>query len=380
MNQLNTVPSAKKPLSKKRKIIYGSIIAVFVIMMIVSNKGSSSPSSTPPAQEQSALVGDVAYLQSTAPILVAPTEVNFDRAMQLAVAHDTTGISKMVLSGDIFTVPSGTQVRVIGKNFPKTEVRIMDGDSAGLSGWVPAEFVLLTPPAEKIAPVAETVTPAPIAQKSLASTVTEKSPVQSTAPASKSPVASAYCTTVSDCDGFKIRINFREDSSCEKYYSCKYHDYDYEEEYVYYVTIKGGTFDGEVMAKNLNTGKESPFANLSGSYDAASGKMDLYYGHYQYPNIQEGWLSTETKGSVSGGQFVGDDGKILGDVINLPITLSDKIPKKGCSIKGDKSHLSDYEPVYYVPSSASYGKVNSPRDWFCSESDAIAAGYSKALQ
>lgn len=367
---------AKKPLSKKRKIIYGSIIAIFVIMMILSNRGSSSPSSIPSAPEQTALIGDVAYLQSTAPILVAPTEANFDRATQLAVAKDITGISQMVLAGDIFTVPSGTQVRVISKDFPKTEVRIMDGDSVGLSGWVPYEFVSLTPPVAKTAPATDTAKPAPVTQKSSASITAETVPTKVQA-----SVATAYCTTLTDCAGFKIKMNFHEDlATCSKNYTCKYHDESDGNEYVYYLTVRNDTVNGEVRSRNPNSGTEKSYANLYGSYDTQSSLLKVHYGTYTYPDIAEGYHGVDDAGKISGNQFVEDNGTVA-DVTYLPITVSDHIPKKNCLIKADKYSASDDVPIYYLPTSANYSKVTfSGDEWFCSEADAVAAGYSKALQ
>ena len=135
---------AKKPLSKKRKIIYGSIIGLGVIVMILSNSGgsSSSSSSTPTPPVSQVLIGDTAYLKSSAdPILVPITKDYFDRTMQLSVAGDTTGIAQMVLDGQVLPVKNGTTVKVIGEGFSSSEVRIMSGDYIGQSGFVPNEFV-----------------------------------------------------------------------------------------------------------------------------------------------------------------------------------------------------------------------------------------------
>ena len=136
--------SAGKPLSKTKKIIYGTIIAVGAVMMI-SNLFRSDPSSSSPAPSaptSTVAIGETGYLRSSAdPILVPISKALLDRTTQLAVAKDTMGISEMVLNGEILPVKNGTQVRVIDAGWTSVEVRIMSGDYAGQSGWVPTEFV-----------------------------------------------------------------------------------------------------------------------------------------------------------------------------------------------------------------------------------------------
>lgn len=77
-------------------------------------------------------------------ILVARSNLTLDRVVQLSAAHDTEGVLELMLSGQAFLVPRGTKVRVIGRGqFMQrfTEVRILEGDRYGQSGWVVTDAV-----------------------------------------------------------------------------------------------------------------------------------------------------------------------------------------------------------------------------------------------
>ncbi|QDT76354.1 DUF4339 domain-containing protein [Lacipirellula limnantheis] len=76
-------------------------------------------------------------------VYVCVTESAFSRFVELAVAKDYLGMAEMELAGQVFTVPSGTKVKVIGRGFLKREVRVMEGQHIGGSGFVPQEFVTM---------------------------------------------------------------------------------------------------------------------------------------------------------------------------------------------------------------------------------------------
>ena len=72
---------------------------------------------------------------------VAANSEAFDRLVTLAVADDTTGISHMMLAGQVWTAPNGTRCKVIDSGFAVYEVRILEGDHAGRACFVATEFV-----------------------------------------------------------------------------------------------------------------------------------------------------------------------------------------------------------------------------------------------
>jgi hypothetical protein len=47
-------------------------------------------------------------------------------------------------------------------------------------------------------------------------------------------------------------------------------------------------------------------------------------------------------------------------------------PTPGCEIKGSRNGK------YHLPGCRSYGKTTNPKAWFCSEDEAIAAGFRRA--
>lgn len=87
-------------------------------------------------------VGDTAVLrQRDGKIFVARTEDDYQRGVQLAVAGDTLGMAQMALAGRAFLVEQGTAVRIIGHGVGRREVRILDGQFLGESGWIAEERV-----------------------------------------------------------------------------------------------------------------------------------------------------------------------------------------------------------------------------------------------
>jgi len=75
------------------------------------------------------------------PVLLSVSEEVDDRLTKLSNAKDEVGIKKMVLSGLAFVVPSGTKARIISKGFMTSEVRIMEGERFGKSGFLPSEYL-----------------------------------------------------------------------------------------------------------------------------------------------------------------------------------------------------------------------------------------------
>ena len=313
-------------------------------------------------------IGDTGYASISTPI--SSTEAVENKIMQFVAQNDTQGLKEfrqMILSGASSLVEVGTQVKVTGIDSTLYEVKITSGKFSGQSGWMSSDFITATAPIVPVQPTTKT-------KNTITTSPSKKIPVVSTAQ------SLAYCSTLSDCAGFKIRLNFKEDpTTCAKNGTCRYHDYGGENEYVYYLTIRGDTLQGEVRSKNLNSGSEKSYHYLFGNYNTQTGKLYFWYGWYTYSNIMEDWIEMEETGNISNNQFTEADGTHA-DVAYLAITPSDKIPKQGCLIKGDSGNVSGNNPIYYLPTSISYNKVTGARDWFCTESDALNAGYKKALQ
>lgn len=217
---------------------------------------------------------------------------------------------------------------------------------------------------------------------------TETIVVPTTPPLLKS---TAYCSVANECDGIKIKIDFEEDiNSCDDFSSnpCNFINSTLQTKDIYYITVRGDTISGKVNIQNINSGAEQEYESISGgSYDPLSGALSFWYGYWIYPNIQVDFVSITNTGILSGNNFTGEykysglsRGNTRGLVTYLPITTADKIPKKNCSIKGDRDIFFDNIPIYHLPTSASYKDITDPDEWFCSEDDAIDAGYKKSLR
>lgn len=75
-------------------------------------------------------------------VFVAVSEEVHDRFMQLAGANDRHGVAQLAVAGQVFMIPGGTKVRVIQDKgwLPALfEVRVLEGEHAGRSGWVLGE-------------------------------------------------------------------------------------------------------------------------------------------------------------------------------------------------------------------------------------------------
>jgi hypothetical protein len=101
------------------------------------------PTPTPainPAALQVGYVGKL-WMPGDTPLLVAIDAPSLDALIAAAAAHDDEGFKELLLNGRLFLVPLNTTVRVLDVGLFKTRVRILDGQRAGLSGWVPSEYV-----------------------------------------------------------------------------------------------------------------------------------------------------------------------------------------------------------------------------------------------
>ncbi len=74
-------------------------------------------------------------------VLVATSQEARDRLFQLVGAKDAIGVSKMMMAGLVWSIPSGTKCHVIQIGVFTYEVRLMEGDHAGDACFVSSDFV-----------------------------------------------------------------------------------------------------------------------------------------------------------------------------------------------------------------------------------------------
>lgn len=110
-------------------LIVLAIIALFIAHSLMTCSSGASTST----------VGSDVFLKSSdgsGDVLLCTNDAACDELVKLAVAKDYLGMAQMEIGGRLFRVPSGTKARVIEIGLEKREVRIMQGDHIGQSGWV----------------------------------------------------------------------------------------------------------------------------------------------------------------------------------------------------------------------------------------------------
>ena len=117
-------------------ILFTIILAMIAVVLCISSDGKTTTESGPSVGSEARL-----YSEGSAPFWVAVDEEAFDELISAVVAKDNYGIMELTLAGRVFIVQNNTKVLVIEPGFTKTKVRILEGENAGMAGWVPYEFV-----------------------------------------------------------------------------------------------------------------------------------------------------------------------------------------------------------------------------------------------
>lgn len=133
---------------QRRQLGYGclgALILFFLVVVCVSAitlGGDSGPNNVDSSTSVS--IGQNGILYDGVPdgsIPVAINEDAFNEFNQAIVAKDSYGIGLMIMSGQVFKVPSKTKVLVIDRSLFRSRIRILEGPYQGSSGWVPYEWV-----------------------------------------------------------------------------------------------------------------------------------------------------------------------------------------------------------------------------------------------
>ena len=136
----------KKSLGQK-EVGCGALLLVVIGFAVIASlfddgdEQRTRPTSTPSSSPSRSVGSDVVLRVNNGDVVVCTSKDAYDEFLQLAVAKDYLGMSQMEAAGRLFRVPSGTKARVIGTGFEKREVRIMDGENFGRSGWVTSSLV-----------------------------------------------------------------------------------------------------------------------------------------------------------------------------------------------------------------------------------------------
>ena len=138
----------------KRKGFLWTVGILFGVTIIVSalDDGSSTPATTPqpavaqtsdkPAPSQKVSVGEEGYIKTSAQkTILANNKADLDELVKIYLAKDTAGMGEFLLEGKGIAVSNGIKVLVIDTAVGSRRVRVLEGDQASKSGWLPMEYV-----------------------------------------------------------------------------------------------------------------------------------------------------------------------------------------------------------------------------------------------
>lgn len=137
-------------LSKAKKIFVVAILlilAVWISMTMIGNiKGlifytGQEEQQPAPQQPQEINIGQEGFLKFPE---LASSKENLDKFTKALNAHDTNEIKQMILAGEVLSADTGARVLVIGSSLSARQIRILEGENTGNSGWVFTEFISLT--------------------------------------------------------------------------------------------------------------------------------------------------------------------------------------------------------------------------------------------
>lgn len=115
------------------KLICLGLAVVSVILVLLAGCGGSSVSQSTSSEVKINAPLDNVYL--------AVDKESFDLWTKASVAKDYIGMADMESSGKVYTVKNGTKILVIDSKFGARQVRTLEGDNYGKTGWLPYEWV-----------------------------------------------------------------------------------------------------------------------------------------------------------------------------------------------------------------------------------------------
>ena len=108
--------------------------------------------------------------------------------------------------------------------------------------------------------------------------------------------------------------------------------------------------------------------------DARENRRELWKGCFAEPREFRGWNVNSAR-LVGGGCQAGHENRI-----RVKLFRVDSAMPPGCPIKAKLAlRAVGYDGIYHLPACGSYRRLKQVNRWFCSEEDASAAGFRKAL-
>ena len=118
-------------------------IWILGLLVLLVGCSSSSETSDDKTSERLSIGEDgILFVESSNDIALGITKDDYKKFVQVVLARDDFGLSEMIISEELFLVKSGTKIRVIGIGFGVRQVRILEGEHIGKSGWLAYERVI----------------------------------------------------------------------------------------------------------------------------------------------------------------------------------------------------------------------------------------------
>lgn len=116
---------------------------MFIVAVVLFVWLASSMSGEAGERRSPVFAGDegVLAVKDGGSVPVAATKAALDQLSKLSHAKDKQGIAALMLTGNVWSVPSGTRCHVIDHGLLTYEVRLLDGARAGTACFVASDFV-----------------------------------------------------------------------------------------------------------------------------------------------------------------------------------------------------------------------------------------------
>lgn len=133
---------------------YILLIGVIILMILIASQSNSSPKSitTNPPASITPLVSTTSLVKSGDDITltagatakkvpIAKDEKTYEDFVHTISIKDEDGYYKMLFSPNMFLVDKDIKAKVLNTGMARYEIRVLEGEFKGESGWIPVDFV-----------------------------------------------------------------------------------------------------------------------------------------------------------------------------------------------------------------------------------------------
>jgi hypothetical protein len=135
----NPKKTSKPSFTRTCTFVIIAIIGILIVGYLISTLSGSSSSNTASTYLH---IGEQGVLYNgSSQIPVAATRDVLDQVIHMSTANDTLGYAELVGAGLVIRVDSETDVLILDSTSLYKQVRILEGEYVGESGWIPSEWV-----------------------------------------------------------------------------------------------------------------------------------------------------------------------------------------------------------------------------------------------